>query len=58
MHCVMNDKKPTLRQKWNGLKEYCMEPKTRFDVKDWAKALIRILLTTGFLVLLAKYIME
>jgi len=55
----MNDaEKPTLRQKWNGLKEYCMEPKTRFDVKDWAKALVRILLTTGFLVLLAKFIME
>jgi len=43
------NKEPTLRQKWNGLKQYLREPKTRFDLKDWAKAIASIALITGIL---------
>ncbi len=41
------NKKPTLRQKWNGFRRYLREPKTRFDLKDWSKAIISIALVTG-----------
>ena len=54
MPCGMNKEKTTWHQKWNGFRQYLKEPKTRFDIKDWVKAVIRILLTAALVLWLLK----
>ena len=39
----MNDGKPTLKEKWNGLREWLQRPKTKFDLKDRLRALALLL---------------
>jgi len=48
------NKKSTFRQKWRGFKEYCQQPKTRFDIKDRARALLIFLALALFLYALVQ----
>ena len=45
----MNDGKPTLKEKWNGLREWLQRPKTKFDLKDRLRALALLLILTAVL---------
>ncbi|MPM04453.1 hypothetical protein SDC9_50730 [bioreactor metagenome] len=56
MHCVMNKNKTTYAEIWRAWIKYCHEPKTIFDFKDRAKALLLLGILAFIIYLLVQVI--